>query len=276
MCYNGVNMNYRGEKMELGEKILQARQALGMSQRQLCGDTITRNMLSQIEHGTAKPSMGTLQILAARLGKPVGYFLDEDGVLTPNQPRIEQAREAYDGAEYAQVLEILEDYQGPDRIFDREYALLLTLSRLAMAEAAIHQGKHIYARELLSQIDAIPYGMGEIIRRKSLLEAQLTGKCDGLPDLDEELLLRAKDALRRGFFSRSLHLLEAMENHTGPKWNLLRGDICMKQRDYASAARYYHRAEEAYPAETAGKLEQCYRELEDFKKAYFYACKQKK
>ena len=43
--------------MELGEKILQARLEAGLSQRQLCGEEITRNMLSLIEHGNAKPSM---------------------------------------------------------------------------------------------------------------------------------------------------------------------------------------------------------------------------
>ena len=54
--------------MELGQRLRQARQAAGLSQRQLCGDTITRNMLSQIENGTARPSMQTLEILAERLG----------------------------------------------------------------------------------------------------------------------------------------------------------------------------------------------------------------
>jgi len=34
-------------------------------------------------------------------------------------------------------------------------------------------------------------------------------------------------------------------------------------------------AEHVFPMETAAYLEQCYRELEDFKQAYFYACKQK-
>ena len=61
--------------MELGEKLRQTRLELGLSQRQVCGDTITRNMLSRIENGQAKPSMKTLQYLASVLQKPVGYFL---------------------------------------------------------------------------------------------------------------------------------------------------------------------------------------------------------
>ena len=70
--------------MELGQRILQARQEAGLSQRQLCGDVITRNMLAQIEHGTARPSMDTLQYLAERLGKSISYFLEEASLESPN------------------------------------------------------------------------------------------------------------------------------------------------------------------------------------------------
>ena len=123
--------------MELGEKILAARQAAGLSQRQLCGDTITRNMLSQIEHGTAKPSMATLKILAERLGKPMSYFLEEEAAVSPNQAVMERAQWAWDAGEYAGIPEILAAYQSPDPIFDREYDLLMTLARLNMAEKAL-------------------------------------------------------------------------------------------------------------------------------------------
>ena len=53
--------------MTLGEKLKQARLDAGLSPRQLCGDVITRNMLSQIENGSARPSMATLSYLASRL-----------------------------------------------------------------------------------------------------------------------------------------------------------------------------------------------------------------
>ena len=63
--------------MEIGMRIKQARLAAGLSQRQLCGEVITRNMLSLIESGKARPSMDTLTYLAGQLGKPVGHFLGE-------------------------------------------------------------------------------------------------------------------------------------------------------------------------------------------------------
>ena len=81
--------------MDLGEKLLNARQEAGLSQRQLCGDVITRNMLSRIEHGAARPSMDTLRYLAGRLGKPVSFFLEEDVVISSNQMLMQQARAAW-------------------------------------------------------------------------------------------------------------------------------------------------------------------------------------
>lgn len=41
--------------MSLGERLRQARLEAGLSQRQLCGERITRNMLSQLESGAASP-----------------------------------------------------------------------------------------------------------------------------------------------------------------------------------------------------------------------------
>ena len=71
-------------------------------------------------------------------------------------------------------------------------------------------------------------------------------------------------------------LLDAAEEQENPEWNFLRGEVYLAGHQYAQAAQCYHRAEEAYPDRTAARLEQCYRELEDYKQAYFYACKQKK
>ena len=110
--------------MDLGEKLRLARIEANLTQSALCGDTITRNMLSQIEHGTARPSMATLKILAARLGKPMSYFLEEDALLSPNSQLMEQARALHDAKQPQAVLEILKDYREPDTVYDREKALL--------------------------------------------------------------------------------------------------------------------------------------------------------
>ena len=53
--------------MTLGQKLKQTRLARGMTQSQVVGDRITRNMLSQIENDLASPSVGTLEYLASVL-----------------------------------------------------------------------------------------------------------------------------------------------------------------------------------------------------------------
>lgn len=63
--------------MELHEKIRRMRLEAGMTQSELAGDMITRNMLSQIENGSATPSVRTLKYLADRLNTSASYFLSD-------------------------------------------------------------------------------------------------------------------------------------------------------------------------------------------------------
>lgn len=63
--------------MKIGEKIKEIRLAKCMTQSQLAGQFITRNMLSRIENGAAMPSLPTVSYLAERLKVPVGYLLSE-------------------------------------------------------------------------------------------------------------------------------------------------------------------------------------------------------
>ena len=125
--------------MELGEKLRQARLEAGLTQRQLCGDQITRNMLSLIENGSAKPSMETLRYLASRLGKSVSFFLDETAVVSVNQETMESARRLYDAGDYAAAALVLEGYRELDGVYDREKQLLWALTHLNLAEQAIRQ-----------------------------------------------------------------------------------------------------------------------------------------
>ena len=265
--------------MELGEKLRQARIEAGLSQRQLCGDAITRNMLSQIENGTAKPSMKTLQYLAGRLGKSVSYFLEEEPAVSPNQGVMESARRLYDAGDCAGAALVLAGYQEPDPVFDREKQLLWVLVHLDLAEQALEEGRAPYAQTLLEKAGAETVYCSEALERRRLL---LLGRLPGhivsgrLPSLDGELLLRAEEAMAAGDPQRAARLLDAAEDQRSPRWCMLRGEVYITNKEYQNAARCFHGAEEAYPLETAQKLELCYRELEDYKRAYEYACRQKK
>ena len=157
--------------MHLGEKIRQARLEAGLSQRQLCGNMITRNMLSQIENGSANPSMATLRYLSEQLGKSVGYFLQEDAVLSPNPELLQEARKAYGERKYAAVLEMGETYKGPDPLFDPEWHYLCALCSLAVAEQMVGLRDWIAAQPLLENIHrgSIYYRPDMERQRKQLL-----------------------------------------------------------------------------------------------------------
>lgn len=265
--------------MTLGEKIRAARLEAGLTQRQLCGEEITRNMLSQIEHDTAKPSMKTLMYLAQQLGKPAGYFLEEETLTSPNRERMTRAREAFDAGESERVLEELKGFREPDAVYGRERQLMEVLARLTLARQALEQGKAPYARELLEQAEQLgktaAYYTEELEHRRLRLLARVPGTRVQLPGMDYDLLLHAGAAVTDGEWDRARALLEAVQDKNLPRWNLLRGEIYWQERSYIAAKACFHAAEARYPRETAHRLEQCYRELGDFKRAYEYACKQR-
>ncbi len=261
--------------MELGQRIKAARLEAGLSQRQLCADTITRNMLSQIENGSAKPSMTTLTVLAQRLGKPVGYFLN-DGDFS-QRALLEQAR----NAPPEEALTLLQNCTTPPA--DQEYPLLLALTYQRLAEKALEQRKTGYALSLLEKAaqagESSAYFDALLLRRQIILEyrakpesaSTLAGR---LPDNTDELLLRAHAALDTGHPDRCIGILDGAPTQNA-YWHFLRAEAFLVKRDFLQAARHFHKAEDTAPRKVYGRLEQCYRELKDFEKAYYYACKQR-
>ena len=269
--------------MELGQRIKQLRLEQGLSQRQLCGDVITRNMLSQIENGAARPSMDTLAYLAGKLGKSVSYFLEEDTAVSANRAVMDRAREAFDGGDYAEALAALEQFRLPDPVYERERALLEQLCLLGSTEAALREGRNRYAAQLLERAEKAesPYCAAQLRRQRLLLAAEvrsmpLTQIAAQLPSLDEELMVRAECALETGDPHRAAALLEGAQERTSPRWNLLRAGAEVQRGAYAQAITFLRRAEDACPEEAVPLLERCFRELGDYQKAYHYACLQKK
>ena len=260
--------------MELSQKLKQARLDAGLSQKALCGDRITRNMLSQIENGSARPSMDTLKYLAAQLGKPVSYFLEDDAITSPNQAVMEQARKA----DPSDALHLLGQYQGPDPTFDRERWFLEALVCLSLAESALEQGKPSYARNLLERAEIAgsrtPYYTADNERRRLLL-AYRAGEPvlpENLPDPTEELLLRADAALAtKDYAGADAFLAAALTKNI--HWYWLKANLLFAQKQFAEAKPVFESTWEYDPKTCCSRLEDCCRETGDFAGAYFYACK---
>ena len=109
----------------LGSRIKEARLAKKLTQTEVVGSFITRNMLSQIESGTATPSIKTLAYLAEVLDLPMEQLIGAEepgGDLALLQEAKQRLREgALDEAlEKAAAL--------PDTLADERAALLAQAS----------------------------------------------------------------------------------------------------------------------------------------------------
>lgn len=257
--------------MELGKRIKECRLALGLSQRQLCGDYMTRNMLSQIESGTARPSMDTLAYLAQRLGKTVSFFLEEQTVTSPNLEAMIQARIALALGRVEELEQALARFQAPDDTFHEEYQLLLLHLYLRKARQALEREQKPYAVSLLNKaLELHGLYLTAELRRSCLLMLGRAGEPVELPNEDEVLLLRAGQAASP---ARQLELLAAAEDHTGPEWNYLQAQAEFSLGQFGEAAAHYAQAEQT--REVLARQEDCWRELGDYKRAYEFACLQR-
>lgn len=241
--------------MTMGQRILQARLDAGLSQRELAGEEITRNMLSSLEHDTANPSVPTLRYLARRLGKPVSYFFGEDGS--------SEAALAFAQGDYRRCRALLRD--GSERQWLEPVALLRE------AEQALGAGQLPYARTLLEELgnpDSPLFGP-ELQRRAAILRCRCG--MDAVIAEDGTLLLRAQRALNAGKAEDAWRYLSACDDRSAD-WDRLMGECALACGDYAAAREHFLRCQDS--CDVRRQLERCCLELEDYKMAYFYAKQQ--
>ena len=133
--------------MTLGQRIKSLRKERSMTQAALCGDYMTRNMLSQIENDLASPSLATISFIAKQLQIPVGYLLDQE--VTPLVYRkagvIELIRTAYAEGRWQDCIDQCKQLSD----FDDELALLLSDCYLQEGIHAFHEGYLESAKHLL-------------------------------------------------------------------------------------------------------------------------------
>lgn len=138
----------------LGQKIKEARLAKKMTQSEVVGSFITRNMLSQIESGTATPSMKTLAYLAQVLDLPLSALLaDTDTDIEDARPlpelnlagELQQLRTLYEDRHFSELLDFLADTPEDDFLYSEKaayhartaYALALSSEQSGELPAAL-------------------------------------------------------------------------------------------------------------------------------------------
>ena len=124
--------------MTIGEKIKKARQELKMTQSELAGEKITRNMLCQIELGIANPSIDTVRYLAERLSLPLSYLFshDDDILFYKKKEKIGEIYERFEQKDFLRCVQIIESINADDD----ELAFLLATSYFNLARTALYGG----------------------------------------------------------------------------------------------------------------------------------------
>ena len=126
--------------MDIGKKIKRLRTEKLMTQSELTGGEITRNMLSRIENGAALPSLGTVVYLASKLGVPAGYLLSEgeEEFIYHKTSVMKNIRRAYTDRNFELCRDMcLTEFDE----FDDELELILTDSCIGVAEESIRAGQ---------------------------------------------------------------------------------------------------------------------------------------
>lgn len=128
---------------ELGKKIKEARIARKMTQNDVVGNFITRNMLSQIESGTATPSIKTLEYLSRVLDVPLFHLIPdqkEDVVSI-----LERAKRLLAKGAFEKVLEMEGEY--PEQFYD-EFSAILSRAYLNLAKRKLLSANYPEAARL--------------------------------------------------------------------------------------------------------------------------------
>lgn len=140
------------ECLHIGQKIRQVRLSRGLTQSALCGDMITRNMLSLIENGSASPSVKTLMYIAEKLDVPAGYLISDDSVDAENEYLklhiIGNVRSALKNGDYTECIRLC-DSMIPDH--DDEINLILAECHINLAMQSYESGHFSSAKEHMSK-----------------------------------------------------------------------------------------------------------------------------
>ena len=279
--------------MTLGEKLRQLRQGLGMTQKELAGDRITRNMLSQIESGAASPSMKTLQYLADRLGVSVASLMDP----ADSASSLDAARRRFRAEDYEQAIALAEKAGGASeerRILLANAKFRLSVERLKqgyiqeseeLARAALRDNdKSIYASEsmhfkLLTMLAICEVQKGDA--PESFVKDAKAAYTEAGWEAIYHILL-ARELMKRNRLhdaEQELWLVTVLPDRERPLFWITRGEIALRQDKAGEALSCLQRAEETeipgagLRRELYSLLETLYRETEDYQNAYLYAAK---
>lgn len=285
--------------MTLGQKLKQTRLARGMTQSQVVGDRITRNMLSQIENDLASPSVGTLEYLASVLNVRLSWLLADEQE-EAEAGRTQRLRELLKSGEYAACLEL-----APEHAPDDEQALALAMAAAQCAQRALESEWFDTARHLAQR--GLAWNNGSLYASAALMLHlwDILARCaqSAGPGQEETAfadyrqayaaqpvraryhLAMARYQLERGKTAAAEAELRAVPmppEESRAEYRVLQARLASASGRYADAMTALRQAERTGPLpkllerELLQAMELAARELQDYKTAYECAARQLK
>ncbi len=281
--------------MRPGEKIKKLRIEKSMTQSELAGSFITRNMLSLIESGTAQPSLQTIEYLAQRLNVPAGILVsdDNDDYFYRRLSSMQNIRRAYSAGDFRICLDLCRKLS--NEAHDDELLLIRAECYLGIAKEEFSQGHLKTAVTLFDQACEIA---GETIYNTAHIEAEASVYCMYMRSLSQSLFADCTDngspyemsvndrfcryaivigaLMEEKKIDTTAYLAAVPENEVYARH--VRATLSMSERDHAKAHGIILgilNGNEEVPSPLMyvlfRDLEVCCREIGDFKGAYEYA-----
>lgn len=276
-------------KSQLGQRIKDRRKKLGMTQSQLCGDYMTRNMLSRIETGDANPSLDTLMFISRKLKMPPSYFLCRDAKEEAEYSKIvkiKDARRTLATGQYKKCLDICEELPSDDDEISFIIAYSHTMAGLELFDKGELREALFHLDSAATALHSTVYMGGEILSHIKLLKGLIVCLSKGeLPDTtilpsdipaffskDRYMYISALALSQNGGDAFIADLIR--ENTLYHKHLTARALIKSNALEEATAilADVYERTEDCFCKYfTLCDLEECARLREDYKAAYTYS-----
>ncbi len=270
--------------MTFGEKIKKARKEKKITQSQLAGDKITRNMLSRLEGGTANPSLDTAKYLAQALSLPLSYLISDDDNLLfyEKNEKMGAIYDAYRKGDYSYCISKISSFSGTDN----ELSYILAHSYFECGKAALYNGalktalnnlknavefskKTVFDTRSIESVASMYISISENVQ-SPLLEFDPNSYLDGLLDVfDYEIFKYLVRDYEYEFKDERIRLHVLAKN-------------LIKERKYAEAVKPLTDAVEIILNGGYNSfilfgiytdLEYCYKQLYDFESAYRYSSK---
>jgi transcriptional regulator with XRE-family HTH domain len=271
------------KKYSIGEKIKDQRKRLGLTQTEVAGEKITRNMLSLIESGKTVPSIDVLDYLAERLGLTLSYILapEEEAVTYEKQMLLPAVKALFASGEYDACIENVERISG----LDDELCYILAYSHFYRGRELLLSGALVSAREHIEKAVAFcEQTIYEIrtVRALSMLYLAVAKNIQSpLLELDAEAFTADTAEIVDVDFFKYVTRDYDHEYHAQLYRKHLDARALMKKYAYTEAIAKLVDIEEQkndnYNAcvmfGVYSDLETCYKQIGDFENAYRYSAK---